>query len=123
MDLISRSLTTFNVSLTNLLKGGKMNLNSRSYHNILHKSSFSGLSYTPRGFCSHTIFLVGYITAYLLYTGFAAGITSILVGKDINQQITLQRLIDQSATFVCADYLKDDLPTHLNVCINEVKLF
>lgn len=71
-----------------------------------------GLSYTPRGFCSHTIFLVGYLTAYLLYTGFAAGITSILVGKDRHQQINLKQL---NVSLVSLNYMRGDLPRNLNV--------
>ncbi|XP_068892754.1 uncharacterized protein [Tenebrio molitor] len=38
-----------------------------------------GLSHTPSGFASCLIFFCGYLMAYLLYTGFAAAITSILV--------------------------------------------
>lgn len=75
-----------------------------------------GLSYTPGGFCSHTIFLVGYLTAYLLYTGFAAGITSILVGKDRYQQINIQQL----KVVVSLDYLKEDLSRDLKVYVTYV---
>lgn len=75
--------------------------------------SFLGLSYTPRGFCSHTIFLVGYLTAYLLYTGFAAGITSILVGKDVHKQISLQQVKMQKITLFSVCYLKGDLKDYV----------
>lgn len=76
---------------------------------------FLGLSYTPRGFCSHTIFLVGYLTAYLLYTGFAAGITSVLVGKDIHKQINLQQAKAQKLTLFSVCYLKADLKDYVVV--------
>lgn len=53
---------------------------------------------------------MGYITAYLLYTGFAAGITSILVGKDIQHQISVDVLRKEKASVFSVYQLKADLP-------------
>lgn len=41
-------------------------------------SWFLGYSRHPRGSSCRTMFLIGYTISYLLYTGFAAGITSLL---------------------------------------------
>ncbi|XP_015833324.2 uncharacterized protein LOC103312325 [Tribolium castaneum] len=50
-----------------------------------------GLSHTPSGFASCLIFFLGYLMAYLLYTGFAAAITSILV-ENVETNANLQNL-------------------------------
>lgn len=88
------------------------------YFMLHNKSYFLGLSYTPRGFCSQAIFLLGYITAYLLYTGFAAGITSILVGKDILKQINIQELQTENVQLFSIGYLKEDWPQNLANYVN-----
>lgn len=51
--------------------------------------SYLGLSFTPTKFCSRLIFLLGYISSYLLYTGFAAGITSVLLNQNRDYAINL----------------------------------
>lgn len=56
-----------------------------SYHNI-----FPGLSSTPIGFSSRVIFFLGYLTSYLLYTGFAAGITSLVAVQNQQMVLTIQ---------------------------------
>ncbi|KAK5642900.1 hypothetical protein RI129_009067 [Pyrocoelia pectoralis] len=47
-----------------------------------------GLSHTPKGFASRSIFFLGYLISYLLYTGFAAGITSLLLQQGMSKHIT-----------------------------------
>lgn len=64
---------------------------------------------------------MGYLTAYLLYTGFAAGITSILVGKDIRKEVTIKQVQMQKIRLFSIGYLKHDLPDDLRVCT--MKLF
>ncbi|KAF5306067.1 hypothetical protein FQA39_LY09045 [Lamprigera yunnana] len=51
-----------------------------------------GLSHTPNGFASRLIFFLGYVTSYLLYTGFAAGITSLLLQQVMNKVITVNEI-------------------------------
>lgn len=45
---------------------------------FFHGHLISGYSRHPRGSSCRTMFLIGYTISYLLYTGFAAGITSLL---------------------------------------------
>lgn len=67
--------------------------------------TFTGLSYTPDGFTSRSIFFLGYLTSYLLYTGFAAGITSILFQHDV-RHLNINEL--KSSEIICLDYLRTD---------------
>lgn len=50
---------------------------------------FPGLSSIPYGFASRFIIFLGALTAYLLYTGFAAGITSLVAVQNQNYEITV----------------------------------
>ncbi|GLH14547.1 Uncharacterized protein GBIM_18923 [Gryllus bimaculatus] len=49
-----------------------------------------GCTEQPHGASCSVVFIVGYLTMYLLYTAFAAGVTSLLAiqGKDIHVQLT-----------------------------------
>ncbi|XP_044746027.1 uncharacterized protein LOC123307687 [Coccinella septempunctata] len=57
-----------------------------------------GSGYAPDGFASKLIFLIGYITAYLLYTGFTAAITSVLLQSETTPDL---RSVSQYTTLVC----------------------
>ncbi|XP_045464970.1 uncharacterized protein LOC123674136 [Harmonia axyridis] len=61
-----------------------------------------GSGYAPVGFASKVIFLIGYIMAYLLYTGFTAAITSVLLQSETTPDL---RSVSRYTTLVClADY-------------------
>lgn len=45
---------------------------------VAFRTLFTGYSRHPKGSSCRTMFLIGYIITYLLYTGFAAGVTSLL---------------------------------------------
>lgn len=66
---------------TNATKKFQWINNTRTY--------FSGLSSIPYGFASRCIIFLGALTAYLLYTGFAAGITSLVAVQNQNYEITI----------------------------------
>ncbi|EEB18853.1 hypothetical protein Phum_PHUM537150 [Pediculus humanus corporis] len=47
----------------------------------------------PRGSSCRTMFFIGYVISYLLYTGFAAGITSLLAFDDHVKRLSLDDII------------------------------
>jgi hypothetical protein len=51
---------------------------------------FPGFSKEPQGVTCKTVFMIGYMASYLLYTWFAAGVTSLLAvqGQDTNLQLS-----------------------------------
>lgn len=49
----------------------------------------TGISSTPYGFASRLVVFLGATLAYLLYTGFAAGITSLVAVQNQNYDITI----------------------------------
>ncbi|XP_031358659.1 uncharacterized protein LOC116182278 [Photinus pyralis] len=68
-----------------------------------------GLSHTPRGFASRAIFFLGYLISYLLYTGFAAGITSLLLQQGMGKRITandIQKMDIRIVTLKGLDYYR-----------------
>ena len=54
---------------------------------------FVGFSRHPRGSSCRTMFFIGYVISYLLYTGFAAGITSLLAFDDDVKRLSLDDII------------------------------
>ncbi|KAL3275738.1 hypothetical protein HHI36_020484 [Cryptolaemus montrouzieri] len=57
-----------------------------------------GLGYAPNGFASRAIFFFGYLMSYLLYTAFAAAITSLLLQNETTQNLGS---ITSMTTLVC----------------------
>lgn len=51
---------------------------------------FAGFSKEPQGVSCKTVFITGYMASYLLYTWFAAGVTSLLAvqGQDTHLQLS-----------------------------------
>ncbi|KAK9871510.1 hypothetical protein WA026_012881 [Henosepilachna vigintioctopunctata] len=61
-----------------------------------------GLGNAPNGFASRVIFFLGYLMAYLLYTGFAAAITSVLLQYETPSNL---ETISKHTSLVClTDY-------------------
>jgi hypothetical protein len=50
----------------------------------------AGFSKEPQGITCKTVFMIGYMASYLLYTWFAAGVTSLLAvqGQDTHLQLS-----------------------------------
>ncbi|XP_044270144.1 uncharacterized protein LOC123014905 [Tribolium madens] len=67
-----------------------------------------GLSHTPSGFASCLIFFLGYLMAYLLYTGFAAAITSILV-ENVETNANLQNLRSDKLHLISPECVRSEI--------------
>lgn len=60
----------------------------------------SGYSRHPKGLSCRTTFIIGYLITYLLYTGFAAGVTSLLAVQGRDVKLTLDDVFNMKLTLV-----------------------
>lgn len=84
--------------------------------NFQFPACFAGLSHSTTKFASCCIFLLGYLTAYLLNTGFAAGITSLLLGRNYNYDLNVNYLRSKHINVVNFPGL-DDLGVHYDLLV------
>jgi len=60
---------------------------------------FAGFSKEPQGVSCKTVFITGYMASYLLYTWFAAGVTSLLAVQGQDTHLQLSDVVQMGSEF------------------------